>query len=230
MGGSSKEVLGTIIGHGADVNAKNKHDVTALMQACKKGSVEIINVLLNAGADSSIADINGATSIHYAVVGGCSKGTLQSIIGQGADVNASNKDNVTALMIACLKGDVETINVLLIAGADLNISTDEHGTCILHAIIGGCSKDVLATIIDHGVNVNATCNNNRTALMLACQKGNLDAIDVLLNAGANPNIADYEGATWIDYAVAGGCEKEAHQAIISHGGDVNATNKNNLKP
>ena len=204
IGGSSKEVLETIIDHGADVNAKNKHNITALMQACKRGDVEIINILLSAGADSSIADTNGATSIHYAVVGGGSKGTLQAIIDHGADVNASNKDNVTALMMACWMGNVEAINVLLNTGADLNIADGKLGiTCIQLAVCKSCSKDVLEALIDHGADVNATNKDNVTALMIACQNGNMEAISILLNAGADPNISDGTCSTCIHHAIIG---------------------------
>ena len=49
----------------------------------------------------------------------CSKEVLQAIIDHGADVNATDKDNWTALMWACDKGNEAAIHVLLKAGARL---------------------------------------------------------------------------------------------------------------
>ena len=225
--GCSKDVLETIMNHGADVNATNKNNETALMLACEKGSKEAINVLLSAGADPSIAKADGDTGLHYAVYGDCNKEVLQSILRHGVDVNATNKKNVAALMIACHKGNTDSIDTLLNAGADLNIPDCKGAMCIHHAVVNSCSKDVLQTIVNHGSDVNATNANNVTALMLACQKGSKDAINVLLNAGADPNIAKVNGDTWLHYAAYGDCSKEVLQVIFSHGVDVNATNGKN---
>ena len=228
-GGCSKETLQAIIDHGADVNATNKNNETALMGACGKGNTDAIDVLLNAGADSNVTNVAGATWIHYAVIGGCSKETLHAIIDHGADTNATNKYNVTALMGACEKSNTEAIDVLLNAGADGSVTDVMDATWIHYAVHGGCSKETLQAIIDHSAEVNATNKTNVTALMLACGKSNTDAIDVLLNAEADSTVTDFMDATWIHYAVLGDCtSKEILQAIIDHGADANATNKENV--
>ena len=90
------------------------------MIACKKGSKDAINVLLNAGADPNNTDADGDTCLHYAARKYWSTEVIQAVIGHGGDVNATNKKNVTALMIACEKGHKDAINVLLNAGADPN--------------------------------------------------------------------------------------------------------------
>ena len=118
------------------------------MLASKKGNIDAINVLLSAGADQTIEDADGNTWIHYAVYGDCSKDVLQSIIDRGADVNATNKRNVTALMRASEKGNIDAINVLLSAGADKTIEDVDGNTWIHYAVYRDCSKDVLQSIID----------------------------------------------------------------------------------
>ena len=227
LGDSSKEILQAIISHGVNVNARNKKNVTALMQACLKGFKDAINVLLNAGADPNIADPHDDTCLHSAASVYCSKEILQAIISHGVDVNATNKNNTTALMRACVQGNEDAINVLLTAGADPNITNAAVGTCLHHAALGDCSKEVFQAIINHGIDVNATNNDNSTTLMIACVQGNDDAINVLLKAGADPNIAGADVDTCLHSAVSGDCSKRIIQAIISHGADVNATNKNN---
>ena len=227
-GGCSKEVLQSIIDQGADVNATNKKNVTSLMLASEKKNVDAMNVLLRAGADRTIKDANGDTWIHYAIRGWCSKEVLQSIIDQGADVNATNKKNVTFLMLASEMGNVDAMNVLLRAGADRTIKDAIGNTWIHYAIRGGCSKEVLQSIIDQGAYVNATNKKNVTSLMLAMEKRNVDAMNVLLRAGADRTIKDANGNTWIHYAIRGGCSKEVFQSIIDQGAYVNATNKKNV--
>ena len=248
--GCSKENLQAMIDHGADVNATNKKSITPLMHACENGDVDAINILLDAGADPNIADEDGYTSLHDAVEGFCSTESLRAIIDHGADVNAINKNSVTAIMIACYKGNTDAISILLNAGADLNMTDGNGATCIHHVVGEGFTKAMLETVINHGADVNATNKNNVTALMIACLNSNEDAINVLLNAGANSNIADADGDSCLHNAVGksciadsaiadyegytclhhGGCSKENLQAMMDHGANVNATNKNNRTP
>ena len=225
--GCSKDVLEIIVNHGGDVNVTNKNNRTTLILACKKGNNDAINVLFNAGADPNIIDANGATCIHYAVVEGCSKDVLEIIVNHGADVNATDKNHVTALMLACVKGNKDVINVLLNAGADPNIADGKGATCIYHAVGEGCSKDVLETIVNHGADVNAKNKFNRTALLIACVKGNKDAINILLNAGADPNVTDYMGAACIHHVVGEGCSNDVLETVVNHGTDIDAINKTN---
>ena len=129
-------------------------------------------------------------------------------------------------MIACQNGNLDATDVLLNAGADPHITDTKGDTWIHHAVIWGCKKETLRKIIDHGADVNATNKNSVKALMIACEKGNVDAMNVLLNAGADPNITDTDGETWIHHASS---SKETLQAIIIYLANVIATNENNIK-
>ena len=226
-GDCNKDVLQAVIDLGAEMNATNKHNCTALMLASKKGKIDAMNVLLNAGANRAITDAYGDTWLHYAVCGDCSKDVLQAIIDQGAEVNATNKQNCTALMLASNKGNINNINVLLKAGASRKIQDSGGNTWLHYAVWGECSTGVLQAIIDLGAEVNSTNKHNATALMVASMKGNVDAIMVLLDAGANQAIEDADGNTWLHYAVHGDCSKDVLQAVIDLGADLNATNKQN---
>ena len=228
--GCSKEFLQAIIDHGADVNAANKKNITALMLACKKGNEGCINILLNAGADPNIADDDGYTCLHYAADRDCSKEAFQAIITHGPDVNARNKNNTAALMTACKKGNTTAINIIMNAGADPNIADNDGYTCLHYAADGDCSEKALQAMIGHGADVNATSKENGTALMTACSNGNAGAINILLNAGADSNIADIDGNTCLHYIADEDCSRVALQAIIAHGTDVNTTNKENVTP
>ena len=229
LGGCSKETLQAIIDHGADVNGTCKSGVTALMAACSEGNINAINVLLNAGADLNITEPNnGYTCLHEAACGDFSGQALQTLIDYGAVVNVTTNIKSSPLICAYHKGNAKAINVLLKAGACVNHADNFNGsTCLHHAITGNCSAEILQAVIGHGADVNAANGHSKTALMLACQKGNTNAINVLLKSGADPNITDVEGNTCLRTAVLKSCSKETLQAIIDHGADVNAADKDN---
>ena len=241
----SQEVLQAIIDHGADVNAINQRNQTALLVACKQGNTGIINILLNAGADPNIATTNGNSCLHSVVWYGDDDSddddvrheVFQVIIDHGADVNATNQQNETALLIACIKRNTGVINILLNAGADPNIATINGNTCLhsvaryydddhrMRFINNDELQDVLQALIDHGADVNIIDKKNETMLVLACEEGNTDIINMLLDAEVDPNIADRDGYTCLYYAAYKDCPIGVFQEIIDHGADVNATNK-----
>ena len=107
-------------------------------------------------------DKNSDTHLHHANEGDCNKKPLQAIVDKGADVNVTNSENQSALVLASLKGNIGAINVLLNAEADPNIADDDDGNTCLHcAASGECRKEVLQAIIDQCVNVNAPTKSKK---------------------------------------------------------------------
>ena len=223
----ANETLQDIINHKVQLDYQDNDGKTALLLSSSYRQQESLKFLLEAGSNPNIVDNDGDTCLHAAVKGGCSKTIIYAIIDHDAHVNATNKDNQTALAIACVKKNVNAINVLLNAGANPNITDADGDTCLHTAALKECSKEVLHAVIDHGVDVNATNKENQTALTVACINKDESAINVLLNARTNPNIVNDNGDTCLHVAVIKECSKEVLQAIIDHAVDVNATNKGN---
>ena len=73
------------------MNAVNSEGTTALMLACETGQREAINVVLRAGADTSVLDTYSDTSLHKLLNKDCDQGTLQMILDHGVPLNAANK-------------------------------------------------------------------------------------------------------------------------------------------
>ena len=211
-----------------DVNAVNKRNETALLLACKSAQVESVKLMLQNGSDTNVSDSSGYTSLHAAVYGCCTSNTLQEIITHKVLLDAQTIYGRTALWLACLYRQQDSVIILLEAGSNPNTAAADGDTCLHAAVMGGCSKKIIRKIIDHGANVNATNKRNRTALTLACNYKDEGAINILLKANAGPNIAeDTYGEISLHKAVRHKCSKEVLQAIIDHGANVNATNTRN---
>ena len=98
-------LLKNLLKRGAQVNAKDrlKYGQTPLMLASKHGHLEILNELIDHGADIDDTNIDGYSAIIIATENGHTK-IVEQLIKKGADLNASTKDGNTALIWAAQKG------------------------------------------------------------------------------------------------------------------------------
>ena len=132
------------LGKKVDINDANKEGKTALMFAVENNSPEVMQVLLNAGADASIKDKQNLTVLMaYAARDNAEpmvmEMLLKAVAGKGIwpfkmDVNDSDKEGKTALMYAAEeKCNPEVVVVLLKAGADIN-AMDKTGKTALERL------------------------------------------------------------------------------------------------
>ena len=84
---------------GANVNARNLHNMTPLHNASECGGLNIIKLLLNNGADVNAQGWHGKTPLHLASVKG-SFGVSRLLVKHGADINAEDDEHNTPLSIA----------------------------------------------------------------------------------------------------------------------------------
>ncbi len=92
------------------------------------------------------------------------------------------------------------------------------------------SKQKVSKAIADGIDVNATDEEERTALMYAAESNtNLDVINVLIEAGTNNvNIRDSNGRTALMYATKSNPNVDIIKALIEAGADVNIRDNNGL--
>ena len=221
-GNCSKETVVKIIEKGVHVDTLNANSETALIRACYARQRESVKLLLEKGSDPNISNASGDACIHAAVHGCCSNEILQEIITHKADLDSQDNTGKTALLLACLKRQQDSARILLEARSNPNIADVDGVRSLEAAVIGGCGKKIIKALIRHHAVIDATNKKNQTALSQACWKRNVDAINVLLKAGADPNISDYY-FTPLTCAVMKHCNKEVLQSMIDHGADVNAT-------
>lgn len=136
-----------LIERGADVNAAPTAGLgPALMPALAKRRVDLINLLLDGGANPN-SDRGGQAALHVAVTLGCLD-CVKALVEAGADVNAKTKDGKTALHLAKRKGQRDVADYLLSHGVVLPtpapISTKlapadvEKGRITFTHVCGGC--------------------------------------------------------------------------------------------
>lgn len=93
------------------VDARNTDGETSLMHACEEGKVQIVEALIEAGANVNAKDNKGLTPLMLATWDGHTK-VAEILLVAGADINAQNIHGDTASSLAKLEGYTDIVNML----------------------------------------------------------------------------------------------------------------------
>jgi len=104
---------------------------------------------------------------------------VEDLISEGADVNARDGDNQTALMYASKRSFNKTAAVLLKNGADVNVRSKKEGISALMLAAIWNNVDLVNMFLDQGADAKLRDVFGRTAEDLARKKGNSAVVDIL---------------------------------------------------
>jgi ankyrin repeat protein len=133
---------------------------------------------------------------------------------------SASADGTTALHWASYRDDLESVQVLLRAGANVNAANDLGATPLWLAAVNG-SAPVVKALLQAGANPNLALLLGETPLMAASRTGNADVVEQLLVKGARPNVRAARGQTALMWAVAQR-HPDAVKVLLAHGADVHA--------
>ncbi|XP_018334551.1 uncharacterized protein LOC108743474 isoform X2 [Agrilus planipennis] len=168
------------------VNMSDASGNTAMHYSVSHGNFDIVSILL----DSKVCDINKPNKAGYTSVMLVSLAELQSSthmevvrrLFQLADVNIkAQQHGQTALMLAVSHGRLDMVNMLLDAGADINIQDEDGSTALMCAAEHG-HVDIVKLFLSHSdCDSSITDVDGSTALKIAMEAGHRH-IGVLLYA------------------------------------------------
>jgi hypothetical protein len=129
------------------------------------GLIELLGMLIAAGANINLPDGQGKTALHHAARhrSGISVATLLSA---GAKINLPDSQGKTALHHAVRHGSGKSVAALSSAGANIDLPDSQGQTALHHAAIYGSGKSV-ATLLSAGANINLADSQGQTAYQLA---------------------------------------------------------------
>ncbi len=184
-----------------DVNKPLDDGRTALMLASKFGMKEMVSDLIKAGAEVNARNHNGGTALMYSAIRG-DEATVDLLLEQGARVNLRAKFGWSALMVASAKGHAKIVKKLVDSGADVNGRDIYHWTPLMRASFAGYAEAVSVLLTSPLTEINASDENEASALHHAATNGHQDVVRVLLDHCALMSVTDKFGWSPLDRAAA----------------------------
>ncbi|HHF0525173.1 TPA: ankyrin repeat domain-containing protein [Legionella anisa] len=161
-----------------EIRKNNLHitsTTTLLLSAVKSRNVDLINKLLEKGANLDIPNKQGLTPLMHASRNGFGE-IVQILLTKGANSSLIDKKGNSALHYACMEGHTEIAQQLISSNPELiNIANNEKITPLMYAVYLQYENVDLIKLL-----LASKSEANYAVLYLACTKGRLNTVEVLL--------------------------------------------------
>lgn len=239
---AKRELVRLLLARGADINARDKSGLTALMYAVwahglivdDGDNFSLVKVFLEQGADVKVRDKYGTSALALAKT----PRVIEALIENGADLRT---DGGAIFARAASQQRIDNLQWLLDRGVKVNARDFRGGTALMHAAFMG-DNDTVSFLLARGANVNAQDKDGITPLISAAsgrtpllqEKGNRSGVmskegfsavmNMLLKKGARINAKDSRGWTALVWAACNG-DGDAVKLLLDKGADVSVRSK-----
>lgn len=180
----------------------------------------LIEYLFSHVSDINFTNKGGMSALHYSSVVN-NKSAAEFLIAHGANVATTIKmSRKSSIHIAAEHNSLETANLLITYGADVNAKSNQDLTPLHHAALFN-SKETAELLIAYGADIHAKTSRSFNALHFAARENSKEIAELLIACGIDVNaIEDNYKKSALHYAAENGCE-EIVKFLISNGADIN---------
>ncbi len=209
--GNNFSIIFTLLCNGADVNLPNSDGITPLQTAVTREWPYVAMQLVKAGAwkDPETPDVNevvdkrtGMTRLMAVILEGRDGNAVKSIVEQGADLNKADYNGITPIALARAVNWAYAEELLIKHGAEDKPFPDPNQMCGDKTLLG---------------------------YALSYQGAHGNYVYGLLDAGADPDMADAGGKTALHWAAVFG-KTDIFSEMLAMGADTNAADSYGMKP
>ncbi|XP_016117130.1 ankyrin repeat and SOCS box protein 2 isoform X2 [Sinocyclocheilus grahami] len=218
------ELCEALLRAGAAVDPRNTDHITPAIEAARHGRTGALAYLIQSGAGVNAQTCDGNTALTQACRHGHTE-TVKLLLKHHADANKATDTGLLPLHIASQHGHKEIVSLLLPITSRVRIR--QSGISPLHLAAEHDHRIIMSLLIESGFDVNSKLSQESSArfqdqrvsaLYCAVAARNTRAADVLLKAGANPNMDPFSPLL---LAVRDGC-LDTVALLLEHGAHVNA--------
>lgn len=164
--------------------------------------------------DINARNINGMTIVHmFASPDRIDE--LRWLRDAGADFNIKDTLGQTPMMLAVLASSPKLVSAMLECGADATIPNERGVTPLLQAVLNHKENGITSLLLDAGIPPDPVSETGTTPLLAAASRGRAQLVERLLEAGADPEVADYQGIGLLTSAVLAMEEGEGSEAVLA---------------
>ncbi len=177
-------------------------------RAVRQDDTATVSALLQRGFDVNSPDPQSRNALGLALTEPSPR-VLQVLLDWPATrIDQRNENDETPLMIAALRGNLPAAQGLLARGADVN----KTGWTPLHYAATRGDPALMRLLLEHHAYIDAESPNGSTPLMMAARYGTRDAVQLLLDAGADPLLKNQLQLSARDFAK--GASRDEIAALI----------------
>jgi len=219
----------------------------SLVKAAKDGNLELMDELLNEGANLEDLGMWDNTPLLVACTYGHTEAALR-LIALKADISAKNEHGATPLHYAAVEGSLRVVESLIAAATasgdaagasklvncgDACVYNRHLDTYARRTPLGSAAEcgfqDVAGVLMASGAQIEVADDEGRTPLWLACRHSRTGVARFLMQHGADTGIKDSQGTSVLGAAMVN-CNEELVRALLTHGvGNVNDTASSPLR-
>ncbi|XP_054871849.1 ankyrin repeat and SOCS box protein 2-like [Amphiprion ocellaris] len=208
----------------ADLKTKNIFSIQPFFTAAQHGHPDVLRLLARRGADINAQAGDGASPLYEA----CKNGhvsAVEALLSLKVDTNRATKAGLLPLHVAVQNNHIRIVSMLIPVTSRRAIKCS--GISPLHIAAEKNRDEIMELLIENGFDVNTELSEEcsrmyedrrTTALYFSVYNGNLEAAEMLLEAGANPNIDTFNPLLiavrlgWMDMA----------ELLLRYGANANA--------
>ena len=215
----------------SDVNALSTKGETPLHISLSTNNQQCMCVLLEAGADLVKSNADGLCFLQHVFLNK-KEFIFHLVLKFSTNYNACMTLNgIPILLYACEFSSLTIVKNIIESGADFT-ACDHKSAGVLHYCCRNDSVECINLVelfLSRGVSIESVDALCKTPLMEACQVGNVDLVEYLLQRGASGSAADNSNMNALHFSALGG-SLECAQVLVSNNGQIFSKTHDNIHP
>ena len=174
-----------------------------LLWALQGPNITCAELLLQHGANATILTSGGYGALYYAAWYHDNANIVKNLLAAGADVNALDSCEQSAMSTAAARGHPKSLDALLDGGAEINLLDAEGDSALMHTLLL-CLNEATALLLRRGADYTKTNVFDESLLHYVIKgRADVETLDVLIATklkGINPDAVDKNGKTALQLA------------------------------